>query len=214
MNKLTIPYPYILIVLLFVVVSSSPAFGHKVRIFAWQEGDFIHTESKFSGGRAARGATISVTNDAEGADTKILLRGTTDSKGQFSFQLPKTDAATLNIIVDSGDGHKNSWLHSLSPSLSPVEAAATQPTASYATGEAEITEQTPATAKDDHAVLTKADLELVVSRVLEEKLAPLRRSLAENQNSGPSIQDILGGIGYILGLAGIAAYFKSRNSKQ
>ena len=36
------------------------AFAHKVTIFAWVEGDTVHTESKFSGGRVAKQAPIEV----------------------------------------------------------------------------------------------------------------------------------------------------------
>jgi nickel transport protein len=34
--------------------------------------------------------------------------------------------------------------------------------------------------------------------------------LAETRQSGPGFRDIVGGIGYILGLVGIAAYVHSR----
>jgi len=33
------------------------------------------------------------------------------------------------------------------------------------------------------------------------------------QNKGPQINEIIGGIGYIIGLAGIAAYFSNRKKK-
>lgn len=181
---------------LLLAASCPSAFAHKVRIFAWEEGNTIHTESKFSGGRAARNAKVFV---LEGVDGKQLLTGVTNEKGLFSFALPKTEATELNILVDSGDGHKNSWIYQITPATKTQKTAKKQqavvPTTSKSTVNTEV--------------LTKAELELVFERVLEEKLAPIRRSLAETQNTGPSIQDILGGIGYILGLAGIAAYFKS-----
>ena len=48
---------------------------------------------------------------------------------------------------------------------------------------------------------------------LDEKLQPLFRTLARMQDSGPSMTDIFGGIGYILGLAGVAALFLSKKKK-
>jgi len=38
--------------------------------------------------------------------------------------------------------------------------------------------------------------------------------LANLQEKGPSINDIFGGIGYILGLMGIAMYFKAKQIKE
>jgi nickel transport protein len=34
--------------------------------------------------------------------------------------------------------------------------------------------------------------------------------LAESRKQGPTVTEIFGGIGYIIGLMGIAAYFKNR----
>lgn len=156
----------------------------------------IHTESKFSGGKPARGAQVVVTENETG---KQLLSGKTDSRGLFSFHLPQTSASQLNIVIDSGDGHRNIWQYQLSAkSESTTPETSNQP-------------QHQASLDPDHIErgLTEQDLTQIFDQVLEEKLAPIRRSLAENREKGPSLQDILGGIGYILGLAGIAAYMKS-----
>ena len=58
-------------------------------------------------------------------------------------------------------------------------------------------------------------IEKAVEKALDKKLQPINRMLAQMQNKGPSINDIFGGIGYILGFFGIAAYFlsKKRNEK-
>jgi nickel transport protein len=37
--------------------------------------------------------------------------------------------------------------------------------------------------------------------------------LVETRRSGPSVTDILGGIGYIFGLIGVAAYFNAKRRK-
>jgi len=62
-------------------------------------------------------------------------------------------------------------------------------------------------------VLTLDDVRTAVAVELEKKIKPVRLMLMENQNQGPSLQDILGGIGYILGLMGIVAYFHSKKPK-
>ena len=55
-------------------------------------------------------------------------------------------------------------------------------------------------------------LEQIIEQVIEKELSPIKRILAENSEQKLKLQDILGGLGYILGLAGIAAYFQSKKS--
>lgn len=190
-------------VLLFTILAANPAFAHKVRIFAWGEGDTIHTESRFSGGRAARNSTVTVIDTKTGDE---ILQGTTDESGLFNFKQPE-GVVSMDIVINSGDGHKNSWRYE-------VETTATEPTVPTKPAIAEkATEQAMPTHKAAPVALpsglTKSDLAEIIDERLEAKLAPIRKMLAENEDHSPSVQDILGGIGYILGLAGLAAYMKS-----
>jgi alpha-tubulin suppressor-like RCC1 family protein len=43
--------------------------------------------------------------------------------------------------------------------------------------------------------------------MLDAKLAPMKSMLAESQDPAPSMTEIIGGIGWIFGLVGVAAYF-------
>jgi len=56
-----------------------------------------------------------------------------------------------------------------------------------------------------------ADIEQTLERALDKKLSPILRMLAESRDQGPKLTDVLGGIGYIIGLVGIAAYFKGKS---
>ena len=56
--------------------------------------------------------------------------------------------------------------------------------------------------------LTRDDVEAVVNAALDAKLAPIKRAVLGQ--SGPGVVEIVGGIGWIFGLAGVAAYFRSR----
>jgi len=67
--------------LLWAAIDTPAALAHKVNVFAWIEGDTVHTESKFSGGRRAKGATVEVYDAAD----LLLLSGKTDDRGCFSF---------------------------------------------------------------------------------------------------------------------------------
>ncbi|NDY58998.1 hypothetical protein G3N56_19860, partial [Desulfovibrio sulfodismutans] len=63
---------------------------------------------------------------------------------------------------------------------------------------------TPAPVSPDPALLAAMD------KMLDAKLAPVKTLLAEAMDPAPSMTEILGGIGWIFGLMGVAAYFKSR----
>lgn len=191
------------VLLLFnLLLAASPCFAHKVRIFAWGEGNTIHTESMFSGGKAAQNATVMVIDITTGAE---LLQGTTDENGLFTFPAPGTDTPELNIVVDSGDGHKNSWRYQPEPSPGERTSPSTQNNISEVVA-----------APSPSAGLTEEQFTSLMEGLLEAKLAPIRRQLAEQQEKSTSIQDILGGLGYILGLAGIAAYitFKKKQGER
>jgi len=52
----------------------------------------------------------------------------------------------------------------------------------------------------------------VVEKIIVRELIPIKRKLAEGSEQKLTLRDILGGLGYIFGLAGIAAYFQSKKS--
>jgi len=62
--------------------------------------------------------------------------------------------------------------------------------------------------------LTEKELQSVVEEALEKKLQPVMKMLAESKQGGPTVKDIFSGIGYIIGLAGIAAYIHSRKKSK
>jgi nickel transport protein len=197
-----------LLLLLAAGVFVTNAHAHKIRVFAWQEGDMIFTEAKFSGGRPARNVSVVVENPMTG---ERLLTGQTDEEGNFQFVVPVPRPEQLNIVIDGGDGHKNSWTHTLETT---DQGAVTAPPP-----EPPVNERSSSSATDREAhagvepVIQGIDaeqLKAVLETVVDQKLSPIKKSLAAMQEKGPSLQDILGGIGYILGLAGIAAYFKSK----
>jgi len=164
---------------------------------------------------AAKKAAITVISEQ---DKQELLSGTTDDQGFFSFPIPeaaKKNRYNLEIIANSGDGHKNSWHLSAADYLQIEENSVSQPpppllpVPPHQPIQLDQLNQHRVSA----CVLDEQQLTRIIESTLEKKLAPVKRSLAMQQETGPSLQDILGGIGYILGLAGITAYFKSQKKK-
>jgi nickel transport protein len=62
--------------------------------------------------------------------------------------------------------------------------------------------------------LTARDIEAIVARQLEQKIQPLTRMVAASQEKGPTLHDIVGGIGYIIGLVGLGAYVRYRKENR
>jgi len=180
------------------------AFAHKVTIFAWVEGDTVHTESKFSGGRVAKQAPIEV-YDRTGA---LLLEGRTDDEGRFVFIAPKQEE--LRIVLVAGAGHRNEWV------VKAEEFAGhEQPVADDDTVLPKQTEPVGATPLPERIDITREDLQTMIEAALEKQLQPVLRRLHQ-MDEGPRLADIIGGIGYILGLVGLGAYihFRRRSSSE
>lgn len=204
-------------VFFFVIFFSgiNPAYAHKVMVFAWVEGDTVFTQSKFSGGKKVKGGKIAVYNTHE----KILLKGKTDDKGEFSFKVP--EKTTLKIVLYAGAGHRAEWtvpkedieeMSGEKPAEStlkkpqakmPANTIPSEPTENRA-DEMPQAPQPPGPGADE--------IEQAVERALDKKLKPVIKMLSA-LDRGPTVSEILGGIGYILGLMGVGAYFHYRRKK-
>jgi nickel transport protein len=190
-NKLLI---ILLLASILVMSTPLPALAHKALIFAWAEGDTIFTESKLAGGKRAIDAQVLVF-DREG---KQLLEGRTNNKGEFSFKIPKlTD---LRIVLNAGMGHKGEWTI---PESEIQEVAALLEK-----------KRTDEPSQPIEVGLTKEEIKDLIEDSLDRKLRPIVRMMTESQSKGPSVPEIVGGIGYIVGLMGVALYFRNRGRKR
>jgi len=85
---------------LFVLIFNPYAWGHKVNIYAYQDGNMIYTESYFPDGKRIIGGVVEV-YDLEG---KKLLDGKTDREGAFNFQLQ--EKKDIKIVLEASLGHR------------------------------------------------------------------------------------------------------------
>lgn len=190
--------------MVFMVLSllaAGPAKAHKVMIFAWVEGDTVYTESKFSGGKVVKKGEILV-YDLEG---RRLLEGKTNERGEFSFKVP--EKTTLRIVLQAGMGHRAEW----TIPAEEIEAPPAEQTGTATSQQTALKE--PERPMQPAPGISPNDIQLAVEKALDKKLKPMFKMLAEFRERGPSVTDILGGIGYILGLVGIASYFHYRRKK-
>ena len=133
----------------------------------------------------------------------------------FRFPIPdkvQISKPDLKIIINAGEGHRGEWLLTAeeylegeikSDPIGGIEEAAGKKSAETVP----IPEITTQVVTIDEQLLRR-----VVGEELDKKFTPIKRMLIESREQKPTLPDILGGIGYLLGLAGIAAYFKSRKN--
>jgi nickel transport protein len=176
------------------------AFAHKVNVFAWVEGDTVHVEGYFAGKKKAQDSLVEVF-DSSG---EKLLEGRTSEQGEFSFKIPKkTD---LEIVLTAGMGHKNDFvipvsdLGEVSPEPTVESGARTKPEP--------YEKKLVAAAATSGVDLTQ--MESIIDKALDRKLTPLIKLIRESRKEGPTLSEVIGGIGYIFGLMGVAMYFMSR----
>lgn len=199
----------ILFVCFFATLFPMSANAHKIRIFAWPEGKIIHGETAFSGDKGCQHVQISVLDEESHA---ILLSTQTDEQGKFNFSVPeqairnKTD---LIIVVNSEDGHRAEWSMSADEYLQPKTenefASNDATTANDRSGGSPALHLRPNSSQFDEEKLRR-----IIGEELEKKLAPLKYEIVRTEDK-PDLRDIIGGIGYIIGLAGILAWIKSRS---
>jgi len=175
---------------------SGTANAHGVHVFAWVADGTVHVESKFSGGRNPQKARIEVL----APDGQPLLEGHTATDGTFSFPVPQPTA--LRIVLHAGTGHRAEW------TLSEADVRESESgTAPAVTARGPLPEAAQSPPEGD---LSPQSIERIVDRALDQKLKPVMTMLAESRQQRPGIRDIVGGIGYIIGLVGLAAYLRNR----
>ncbi|MDQ7781614.1 MAG: hypothetical protein RDU20_01965 [Desulfomonilaceae bacterium] len=195
-----------------------PCWAHKVNVFAYVEGDKIVVEGYFSKDRKAINCAVQFF-DAGG---KEIHGGKTDKNGRYV--VPIADLGTLDgdilITLSAGEGHKRDYRlradeipKPSGPSPGTAPSGAPVP-ASESRGASEPTK--PETLDQERKTLEEV-IEAIVQREnqkIMQMLGNQQRLLLEERNSGPSLQEVVGGIGWIVGIVGIIAFFMSRKGNR
>ena len=185
----------------------SMAFSHGVYIFAWVDGDHVFTQAKFAGGKKVKQGKVSV----YGPDDVLFLTGKTDDNGEFSFKIPKK--TRLEIKLDASMGHGASWVipESEINNIAVVKAdIAAENSAPQKSHNKTVSASAITADKENSPCPNIEEIEKAVNKVLDKRLKPLIIKLADAETKGPGLKEILGGLGYILGLMGLGMYFHYR----
>ncbi len=192
-NKL---YLILIFVFLIIIMMDISVFAHKVNVFAYAEGDKVYTESYFNDGKMCVDSKIEVF-DNQG---NKLLEGLTDEEGMFSFKIPSEDVIDggLKIVLSASLGHRAEYIISADEIRGSAGLIKEEP-------EEPVSLISPETSSVD-----LKEIQSIIEDTLDEKLKPIMREIKKSQEDKISPTEIIGGIGYIIGIFGIIAYFLSR----
>ena len=197
-------WPSLVLLILVILVPASSALAHRVVLFAYVEGDMVFTESYFSDGKRCQNSRIEVF-DASG---NKLLEGKTDKSGEFSFKRPKPTG--LRIVLTASMGHRDEYLIPIGELPKRAGGKVSKPQLHEAAREGE----------EEGALagqLTRLEMEQMVSvvdEISDKKLKSIMTVLMKRKNEGVSFIQVVGGIGFIFGIAGIILYFRSRRGRK
>lgn len=215
--------------LLCCLLWPAAALAHKVTVFAYVDGPNIVVDAFYSKSNKVNKGTITVMNAASGEE---YARAVTDEAGALALPVPAKAVAAkadLRVLLVAGEGHQDEILVKASEfaalSAAAAKAApAPQPQAKLDTAKS-ASKTAPESGKAPSSVtaapaqiapipLDEATLTRIVNNAVEQavdsRMAPVKRLLLESAQKGPGMTEIIGGIGYIVGLFGVAAFVAGR----
>ncbi len=207
------------------LLGAAPTLAHKLHVFAAADGRLIQGQAYFSGGAPAVGLTVLVQDESG----KRLAQSHTDAEGVFQVEA----AAPLDhvVVVQTGDGHRAEWrIHadelavgfpagaeSIDTGLSakPPESAPATPRDTASSAGAGSDPQSNAVPDFDPGPDQALDPAVLaaIERAVARQVRPLRE---ETQAAREAVQlrDLLGGLGYILGLTGLGLWWHCRRASR
>jgi len=228
MHRRTTPYSLLpgmtALALALCLLCPLAALAHKVSVFAYVDGPNIVIDAFYSKSNKVNHGRITVQNAATGEE---YLRATTDENGALTIPVPTKAIAAkadLRVLLAAGEGHQNEVLVTaseyagLTAKAQPAAPAAKAPATAQAAPKTAAALAPPAQAPGlaaqrapqlDEAALARI-VEQAVERAVDARMAPVKRLLLESAQQGPGPTEIVGGIGYIVGLFGVAAFLSAR----
>ncbi|NBC33331.1 MAG: cobalamin biosynthesis protein CbiM [Alphaproteobacteria bacterium] len=202
------------LLVLLALLPAAPAEAHRLRVFATVEGGSVSGYGFFIGG----GRPAHVAIRAAAPDGAAIFRGETDGGGRFAFPAPPVPTA-LTITLDAGDGHVASTTlaaHRFGPAP-PAEAATASAVNGLPGSALQLTAgdaARPPNPDGEGLTVSHEALQMLIDRSVEAAVARQIRPLLESYAAAEGrlrFNDIAGGIGMIVGLAGIALWVSARN---
>ena len=178
--------------ILFLMIFSTlltNAFAHRVITYPYIEDGKIYTENYFSNGKKCKNCEIIVYDNITG---EKLLEGKTNIDGEFSFAPPKN--TELKIVLNAGMGHRAEAIVSKSELEEIFKTEAEEKKVKTKIG------------------ISESELRKIIREEVSKELQPIYHFLKKiaMDLTKPTLDKILAGIGYILGIMGLVIYFRNR----
>ncbi len=185
--------------LLAMLIVSGVAQAHKVVASVWADGDALEGEVGFSNGdMAAAGTPVVVFS----ASHEKLGETVTDQDGLFRFT--PTQAVPHIFRVDLGAGH----VANVRVEVDELPVSLTQDTKPVG-GSGSVTAAPPSAIATNTAA---PELTAMIAKAVRREVKPLRKEIAAYKEKN-DLQAILGGLGYICGIFGLAFFVYGRRSR-
>ncbi|KRT34675.1 hypothetical protein [Acetomicrobium hydrogeniformans] len=194
------PLFFAVILALFVIVyPATIATAHKLNVFAYSEDSSILGEAYFNDGAPAKNCEVLVKAEGDGS---VVGRGWTDEDGKFSVNIDPSNRKIVTVVVDGGMGH----LGRVNINLSSFDNSTNMSDSNF------IDKLPTEEEQIENLVVTLDEKEIasIVKSVLRSEIEPLHAEIIQlrKELSKPGFNQIMGGVGYIFGLIGIALWFK------
>ena len=184
-----------LFALSLLVFFHQPGFSHRLQLFASYDGTFIQGYAYFTGSSvAAVDAEVAI---LDAASQELVVTTVTDKTGLFRYK--PQQVGNFLLKVKSADGHAAQYtLHLLQQGNDIADTGILSPLDDQSVGRK--------TSQQDS--LSEQDIE----RLLNRQIAPLQEQL-QRLEQRTRLQDILGGLGYIVGIAGFYLWWRRRGEQ-
>ncbi|SIS78827.1 carboxypeptidase-like regulatory domain-containing protein [Insolitispirillum peregrinum] len=180
------------LLVLVAVLAPQSAWAHKFKLFATVQGHEAVGYGYFSGGERARSVPVLLLSVPDnGSDGQEVARTTTSENGEFRLPLVQPGRYRLQASID---GHRAEFALAFQVGDGAVPV-------------------TPAASGAASGTVDAQALADVVERVMERQIAPLREQLDAYENT-VRLHDALGGVGWLVGLCGLWAWWSSRPSRR
>jgi nickel transport protein len=185
-----VPDRRLLFLPVLLLLAALPVEAHRLTLFAAAEGERIEGRVQYAGGWPAEGARVTV----RAPDGRVLAELAADRMGRFAFTA--TEGVDHRLTAETGEGHGADW------TVTAAELPA-------ALGAPPSGTDSAAAPQPPGAAPPQGELEAMIERAVARQVRPLREELRA-AGERARLTDVLGGIGYIVGLAGLALWWRAR----
>ncbi len=179
------------------------AYAHALYVFATANDGVIHGKTYYPSGPAA-GIPVTVF----GPNDEVL--GTMKSGHDGTFTWTPTKNCDLRFVAETPEGHRGEFTIAAAELPGTLPKSETEPPTAASDG----SDRSVGAARSSQQAAAEppADLQQLVEDAVSREIRPLREQIDAAEHRA-RFRDIVGGIGYIVGVAGLFAFWKSRATR-